>query len=76
MSITTDIIAFGVRIVAQNTSLIRQPSSFESFIDSIVENETYDYRIARRIENETARVVNSVKRVNTDRKFKKIVENV
>ena len=76
MSLKTDIIAFGVRLVADNTSLINKPSGIQTFVDTLIDGETYDYRIAHKIENEAARVINAAKRANTTRKFKKIVENV
>lgn len=76
MTIKTEIIALAVRLVAENTSLIRKPDAFESLITNIFGGETYDVRAAKEIEATTARVINSAKKMHVDREFKKIIKNV
>lgn len=76
MSAKTTAIAFAVRLVAENTNLIRKPDSIQMFFDSIFGEETYDVKIARNIEEETARALTATKRARTNLKFKKIVKHV
>ena len=71
-----DLIAAAVRLVADNTNLIRKPDTFEGFVTELFGGETYDRRMARNIEEESARAIAAVRRIRTNRKFKKIVEHV
>lgn len=71
----TDIVATAVRILAENTSLIRKPSETESFFTLMMGAEPFEYRKAREITETIDEVVNLVKRANNYRKFKKIVKN-
>lgn len=75
MNVKRELIAALVRVLADNTTLIRKPSDFEAFLSTMFGEETYDQRIARQIEEESARVLEAAKRVNTRRKFNKIVKN-
>lgn len=76
MSAKTEIIAMVVRIVANKTSLINKPDAFESFLTTIFGEDTYDVRIAKNIEAEASRLIETAKQIKTDRQFKKIVEHV
>lgn len=76
MSYKTELIALAVRVLAEKTSLIRKPDPIEDFINNMFGFETYDQRVARSIEAETERAIEAVKRIRTNRKFKKITENV
>lgn len=76
MNAKRELIAAAVRVLATKTTLIRKPSDFESILSTIFGEETYDYKIARQIEEESARVLEAAKRINTRRKFNKIVKDI
>lgn len=75
MNIKLEAIALVVRVLANKTELIKKPSDFEELISSIFGGQTYDYRIASQIESEAERILEAAKRINTRRKFNKIVKN-
>jgi ABC-type enterochelin transport system substrate-binding protein len=75
MTFKREIIALIVRVAADKTSLVRKPEPFEMFLGSIFGTETYDQQLARKIEADLDRGVNAIKRVNTNRKFKKITQD-
>lgn len=76
MNAKRELIAAVVRVLANNTRLIQKPSDFENFLSTFLGQETYDYRIAAAIEEESERVLEAAKRINTRRKFKKIVKDI
>lgn len=76
MSMKTELIALGIRLVADRTTLICKPDAFEIFISDLFGLETYDRRLARSIEAEVDRGVNAAKRMNVNRKFKKIIQHI
>lgn len=76
MNIKHEVIALGVRVLAQHTTLIRKPSDIEELMSNIFGGETYDSRIATQVELESERVLEAAKRINNRRKFNKIVKNV
>jgi hypothetical protein len=76
MNVKREIIALTVRILANNTTVVRKPDSWECILDGLFGHESYDQRMARDIEVELDRATEAVKRVNLNRKFKKIVRNV
>jgi hypothetical protein len=76
MNAKREIIAAVVRIIANETNLIRKPTAFEAMLSEFFGEETYDRQIARTIEEESKRVVDAAKRVRTNRKFKKITSNM
>jgi len=76
MTIRREIIALAVRILANETSLVRRPELFETFINDLFGIESYDQQIARNIDVELDRATAAVKRVNLNRKFNKIVQNI
>jgi hypothetical protein len=74
MNMKRELIALAVRILADKTTIVRKPDPFEAIINSLFgETESYDQRLARDVEVELTRVTETVKRLKTDRKFKKIV---
>ena len=75
MTIRREMIALGIRVLADRTSLVRKPDSFELFLNSMFNTETYDQQLAREVESELDRGVKAVKRFNTNRKFKKITQD-
>ncbi len=75
MSMKKDIIALAVRILANETSIVRKPEPFEALINDLFGIESEEQRMARNIEVELDRVVETAKRVNIDRKFKKITKD-
>lgn len=76
MKFRRDLIAFAVRVLANETSLVQKPTAFESFLNDIFEIESYDQRMARNVEVELDRAAATVKRVKINREFKKITKNV
>lgn len=76
MNAKRELIALAVRLLADKTSLVRKPDSFELFLQTFLNGETYDQTLARNIEADLDRATNAVKRVNTNRKFKKITQNI
>ena len=76
MNAKRELIALAVRLLADNTSIIRKPDSFELMLNSFFNTETYDQQLARQIEGELDRAVAAAKRCNTNRKFKKITQNI
>lgn len=76
MEIRTELLALAVRIFASRTTLIRELSPFEKLYNDLLGIETFDRTIARELDAELDRVTKTVKRVNTDRKFKKITKNM
>jgi len=76
MNIKRELIALAVRVLADNTNLVRKPEPFEELITNLFGGETYDQRTARVIDEESAKALEAAKRFNTNRKFKKITKNV
>lgn len=76
MNVKRELIALGIRLLADKTSLVRKPDSFELLLNSMFGTETYDQQLARKIEADLDRGVEAAKRFNTDRQFKKITKNI
>lgn len=76
MNVKRELIALAVRLVADKTSLVRKPDSFEILLNSFFNTETYDQQLARKIEADLDKATDAVKRANTNRKFKKITQNL
>jgi hypothetical protein len=76
MNVKRELIALAVRVIANETNLIRKPSDFEAMLYSFFGEPSYDQKIAATIEEEADRMLDAAKRINTNRKFKKIVKNV
>ena len=75
MNIKREIIALAIRVLAENTSIVRKPDSFEIMLNSLFNTETYDQQLARKIEADLDKATAAVKRANTNRKFKKITQD-
>lgn len=75
MNVKRELIALAVRVLADKTSLVRKPDSFELFLNSMFGGETYDQQLARQIEADLDKATAAVKRANTNRKFKKITQD-
>ena len=76
MNIKRELIAAAVRILAENTTLVRKPDSIEMWFDTFLGNESYDRRIAKNLEVEAARAAEVVKRCHTNIKFKRIISKI
>lgn len=76
MNIKREILAGIVRVLAENTNLIRKPSDFEERLNTMFGGESYDRRIAADLETELDKVTDAAKRFNTNRKFKKITQHI
>lgn len=76
MSFKREVIALVVRVLAQETNLVRKPEGFEVLLTDLFGMESYDRKIARELEEETDRALDAVKRFNTNRKFKKITSKI
>lgn len=75
MNIKRELIALAVRIVANNTTLVRQPQPFESFLNQMFGEESYDQQVAQNIEVELDRAARAVKTARRHLVFKKIAKN-
>lgn len=76
MNIKRELIALGIRLLADKTSLVRQPDSFETMLNSLFNVETYDQQLARKIEADLDRATDATKRAITNHKFKSITKNI
>jgi len=76
MTLRSELIYFAVQILANKTTLVRKTDPFESFLNGLFSLESDEEIMARNIEVELDRAIASVKRVNLNRKFNKIVQNV
>lgn len=72
MSFKTEIVAIGVRYLAENTNLVRKPDAFEELISNIFTGETYDQRVARELVGKTDEVVSIAKTITSRLKTRKI----
>lgn len=72
MTIKRELIALAVRLLADNSSVIRKPEPFEAFLSELFTGETYDERMAREIDEDAARFARTIKNVRRGREFKKI----
>lgn len=76
MNVKRELIALAIRVLADHTTLVRKPDSFETMLNSMFNVETYDQQLARKVEAESERAIEAAKRFNTNRRFKKIVQNI
>lgn len=76
MNIKTAIIRAAVQLLAANTNVIREETPAEAFINSMFGMETPQERVARETEAAVDKTVAAMKKMSTNRKFKKIVQNV
>ena len=61
MNLRQELIALGVRVIAERTRLIQKPDDFSSFLTYLINGETYDKTLARNIEAEAARAAAALK---------------
>lgn len=71
-----ELIAMAVRAIGPKMSFYHAESPFEALINTIFEQEPREMIQARQIDSEISKATNAVKRISTNRKFKKIVSNV
>ena len=76
MNIKRTLIALVVEILADRTTIVRKSDPMDNFIHAMFGVETDEQRMTRCIEETVDQVTDTVKRAKTDRKFKKIVQNV
>lgn len=76
MNLKRELIALGVRILADKSNLVRKPDSFEHWLNTTLFGmPSYDQLLAYKIEKDLDNVVDATRRFNTNRKFKKITQN-
>lgn len=75
MNIKSSLIALAVRIIADNSNIVRKPDQFESFLNTMFGVENDEQRLTREIEESIDQMTATVKRVKIDREFKKITQN-
>ncbi len=76
MNIKLELVTLAVRVLSTKTTLLPQQSGLDNFISTLLTGETFETRTAKNILAETERIAGAAKRANTNRKFKKIVQNV
>ncbi len=76
MNIKREILALGVRLLADKTSLVHKPDPFTATINSFLGLESYDQQIARKLEVEAGRAVEAAKTAKTNYTFKKLTKNI
>lgn len=75
MSFKRELIALAVRILANETTLVRKPQPFEAFLNDLLGQESYDQQLARNIEVELDRAIRTTKNVRRHLEFKKIARS-
>ena len=76
-NIRIQLIAAGVRILSDKTTLIRKPDPITELFGGLFgPAKTYDMRIAKDIDAELTRAIAATKRFNTKQKFNKIVNHI
>lgn len=76
MNAKTQIIALAVRLLSENTNIIRKPDPMSELFSTIFGGETYDVRTAKQIEGVLGQVADTAKKMDTRRRFNKIVKKV
>ena len=76
MKLRNSLIAMAVMLVAENTNYLSKSDDFGVFLNRIFGLETPEEKLTREINEGVDVVVDTVKRVSTNRKFKKIVDNI
>lgn len=75
MNIKVEIVTLAIRALQSNTTLLRRPDTFENFISAIFTGQTIEERQAHQVVATAETLVDSAKKMNLNRKFKKIVQN-
>lgn len=76
MNIKRELIALAIRALSEKTNLVRKPDPFEDLLSTIFGGETREERLARELDESSQRAIEAAKRLNTNRKFKKITKNI
>ncbi len=71
MNLKRDMLAFAVRFLAENTRLVRKPDAFEELLNTMFGGETFDQRMARDLEPEVDKVLETVKKTAARRRARK-----
>jgi len=75
MKIKTELIALGIRLLAENTSLIRKPEGLEAALLQLFNGDSYDKQMARNVERELDKVTDAAKKIHQNRSsVKKITD--
>lgn len=74
MDIKKMLINVAVSILAEK-GIIRKPDSMTAFVSNLFGEETETERIAREIDAATDKLIEKVRAMDTDRKFKKLTKN-
>lgn len=74
MNIKSALIRATVQLLAANTNLIRKPSPSEEFFQTLFGLESEEDRVARETEEAVDKAVAEFKRMNTNRKFRRITK--
>lgn len=76
MNIKLELVTLVVRALSSKTSLLPQATSMDNFISTLLTGETIETRTAKNIVAEVDKLAGAAKRLNTNRKFKKIIQHV
>lgn len=76
MNIKLELVTLAVRALSTKTSLLPKHSEFDNFISTLLTGETVETRTAKSILAETERLAGAARKMNTNRKFKKIIQHV
>ena len=74
MNAKIEIVAMVVRILADK-NVIQKPDAFTELLTNMFGGESYDKRLATEIVEDAENAAAAIKKMNTNRKFKKIVKN-
>lgn len=76
MNIKLELATLVVRALSTKTTLLPQATPMDNFISTLLTGETHEARTAKSIVSEVERLAGAAKKVNTNRKFKKIVQHI
>ena len=75
MSIKSELIFTAVRILSDKTDLFPKPDAFSSALNSFFGVRTPEEELAEKVEKGLDQAVAKAKKINTNRKFKKITQD-
>jgi hypothetical protein len=75
MDIKRMLISVAVRILAENTNIVRKPDSMETFVNNLFGGESDHDRMVRELDEASSKAIEAAKKFATDRKFKKITKD-
>lgn len=76
MNVKTEIALLAVRVISEKTNIAPKPDPLTELFSTIFGGETYEQRLARELVASSEKAVETIKKLNVNRKFKKIVKNV